>query len=299
MAGAPCAALAAIRCIGLHVLSHGGKMAREILSLIVGSAAPMPVQKVVILAGGLGTRLSEETELRPKPMIEIGGRPILWHIMKIYSRFGLNDFIICLGYKGYMIKEFFSNYHIHMADVTFDLLEHSTTVHRKRAEPWRVTLVETGDGTMTGGRLRRARDYIGDVPFCMTYGDGVADINLDRLIAGHEASGRLATLTAVQQPGRWGVLDLDEAEAVRSFREKPETDGSWINGGFMVLSPKVLNSIDGDETVFEQEPLMRLSAANQLGVFRHTGFWHAMDTLRDKRHLEQLWDTGTAPWKTW
>jgi glucose-1-phosphate cytidylyltransferase len=259
----------------------------------------MLVRKVVVLAGGLGTRLSEETELRPKPMIEIGGRPILWHIMKIYSRFGFTDFIICLGYKGYIIKEFFFNYHIHMADVTFDLLQASTIVHQRRAEPWRVTLVETGDATMTGGRLRRARDYIGDEPFCLTYGDGVADIDLDRLIACHEASGRLATLTAVQQPGRWGVLDLDERDAVRSFREKPETDGSWINGGFMVLSPKVLDYIDADDTVFEQEPLMRLGAADQLGVFRHTGFWYAMDTLRDKRHLEQLWSSGTAPWKTW
>jgi glucose-1-phosphate cytidylyltransferase len=255
--------------------------------------------KVVILAGGLGTRLSEETELRPKPMIEIGGRPILWHIMKIYSQFGLNDFIICLGYKGYLIKEFFANYHIHMADVTFDLLRHTTEVHRKRAEAWRVTLVETGDNTMTGGRLRRARDYIGDEPFCMTYGDGLADLDLGRLLQYHRAGGRLATLTAVQQPSRWGALDLDEANRVRSFREKADVDAGWINGGFMVLSPKIFDYIDGDDTVFEQGTLVRLSAGDQLGAFRHAGFWYAMDTLRDKRHLESLWVSGAAPWKTW
>jgi glucose-1-phosphate cytidylyltransferase len=259
----------------------------------------MPIRKVVILAGGFGSRFSEETELRPKPMIEIGGRPMLWHIMKIYSQFGLNDFIICLGYKGYVIKEFFFNYHIHMADVTFDLLQNSTTVHRKRAEPWRVTLVETGDNTMTGGRLKRARDYIGDEPFCMTYGDGLSNIDLSQLIQCHEAGDRLATLTAVQQPGRWGVLDIDEADGVRSFREKAGTDTGWINGGFMVLSPKVLDYVDGDATVFEQEPLIRLSTDNQLGVYRHDGFWYAMDTLRDKRHLEELWNGGAAPWKTW
>src|SRR5208282_5842447 len=228
------------------------------------------VRQAVILAGGLGTRLSEETELRPKPMIEIGGRPILWHIMKIYSQFGLNDFIICLGYKGYIIKEFFANYHLHMADVTFDLLQHSTTVHRKRAEAWRVTLVETGDDTMTGGRLGRAREYVGAEPFCMTYGDGLADLDLDRLLQYHRASGRLATLTAVQQPGRWGVLDLDEANRVRSFREKADGDAGWINGGFMVLSPKIFDYIDGDDTVFEQGTLVRLSAVDQLGAFRHT-----------------------------
>lgn len=259
----------------------------------------MAVRKVLILAGGLGSRLAEETDLRPKPMIEIAGRPIIWHIMKIYSRYGLNDFIICLGYKGYMIKEFFFNYHIHMADVTFDLMEHSTTVHRKRAEPWRVTLVETGDTTMTGGRLRHARDYIGEEPFCMTYGDGLANINLDALIRCHESSGKLATLTAVQPPGRWGVLDIDASGLVRSFREKPEADGNWVNGGFMVLSPKVLDYIEGDHTPFESDPLTKLSLDGQLSVFRHTGFWHAMDTLRDKRHLEELWNSGKAPWKIW
>jgi glucose-1-phosphate cytidylyltransferase len=264
-----------------------------------GNAIAMPSPKVVILAGGLGTRFSEETELRPKPMIEIGSRPILWHIMKIYSQFGLNDFIICVGYKGYVIKEFFANYHMHMADVTFDLLHHSTTFHRKRAEAWRVTLVETGEETMTGGRLRRARDYVGDEPFCMTYGDGLADLDLDRLLQCHRTSGRLATLTAVQQPGRWGVLDLDEASRVRSFREKADIDAGWINGGFMVLSPKIFDYIEGDDTVFEQDTLVRLSAEGQLGAFRHTGFWYAMDTLRDKRHLEGLWNSGAAPWKTW
>jgi glucose-1-phosphate cytidylyltransferase len=259
----------------------------------------MRVEKVVILAGGFGTRLSEETDLRPKPMVEIGGRPILWHIMKIYSKFGLNDFVICLGYKGYVIKEFFSNYHIHMADVTFDLSENSVTVHRKRAEPWRVTLAETGDATMTGGRLRRVREYVGDAPFCMTYGDGVADIDLDALIACHRGNGTLATITAVPPPGRFGVLDIDARGRVRSFREKPDTDGTWINGGFMVLSPRVLDYIDGDATPFEREPLANLARDGELGVYRHTGFWHAMDTLRDKRHLEELWSSGKAPWMMW
>jgi glucose-1-phosphate cytidylyltransferase len=259
----------------------------------------MHAGKVVILAGGLGSRLSEETDLRPKPMVEIGGRPILWHIMKIYSRYGLNDFVICLGYKGYVIKEFFFNYHIHMADVTFDLRDHSTIVHRKRAEPWRVTLVETGDVTMTGGRLKRAREYIGDAPFHMTYGDGVADIDLDALTLCHQRNGTLATITAVQPPGRFGVLDIDAAGRVGSFREKPQAEGGWINGGFMVLSPKVLDYIADDATPFESEPLSNLARDGQLGVYRHTGFWQAMDTLRDKRHLEELWGGGAAPWKTW
>jgi glucose-1-phosphate cytidylyltransferase len=259
----------------------------------------MRISKVVILAGGLGSRLSEETDVRPKPMVEVGGRPILWHIMKIYSEYGLNDFIVCLGYKGYVIKEFFFNYHIHMADVTFDLSGHSTIVHRKRAEPWRVTLVETGDAAMTGGRLLRARDYIGDEPFHMTYGDGLADIDLDALTACHKSNGTLATVTAVQPPGRFGALDMDSHGLVRSFREKPQTEGGWINGGFMVLAPKVLDYIAGDGTPFESEPLANLATDNQLGVYRHTGFWHAMDTLRDKRQLEELWSTGTAPWKSW
>jgi glucose-1-phosphate cytidylyltransferase len=219
--------------------------------------------------------------------------------MKIYSRYGLQDFVICLGYKGYVIKEFFLNYHLHMADVTFDLGRHSTVVHRQGAEPWRVTLIETGDGTMTGGRLRRARDHLGDQPFCMTYGDGVGDIDLDALIASHVRMQTLATITAVQPPGRYGVLDIDAAGLVRSFREKPEADGNWINGGFMVLSPKVLEYIEGDDTPFEREPLTNLAHDGQLGVYRHTGFWHAMDTLRDKRYLEELWGSGNAPWKTW
>jgi glucose-1-phosphate cytidylyltransferase len=259
----------------------------------------MRAGKVVILAGGLGSRLSEETDIRPKPMVEIGGRPILWHIMKIYSRYGLNDFVICLGYKGYVIKEFFFNYHIHMADVTFDLRDHSTVVHRKRAEPWRVTLVETGDATMTGGRLKRARDYLGDEPFYMTYGDGVADIDLEALAECHQRNGTLATITAVQPAGRFGVLDIAGDGRVTSFREKPQAEGGWINGGFMVLSPKVLDYIAGDATPFESEPLSNLAGDGQLGVYRHTGFWHAMDTLRDKRQLEELWAGGNAPWKTW
>jgi len=261
--------------------------------------AKMPGGKVVLLAGGLGSRLSEETDLRPKPMIEIGGWPIIWHIMKIYSRYGLDDFIICLGYKGYLIKEFFFNYHIHVADVTFDLQHHSTTVHRKRAEPWRVTLVETGDTTMTGGRLRRAREYIGDAPFCMTYGDGVADIDIDALLARHAKGGKLATITAVRPPGRFGSLDIDRGGSVRSFSEKTDGAGSWINGGFMVLSPKVLDYIDGDDTHFENEPLSQLSAQGQLDAYQHTGFWQPMDTLRDKRYLEDLWNSGQAPWKIW
>ena len=259
----------------------------------------MRIEKAVILAGGLGSRLSEETDVRPKPMVEIGGQPILWHIMKIYSRYGVNDFIICLGYKGYVIKEFFFNYHIHMADVTFDLEQHSTIVHRKRAEPWRVTLVETVAETMTGGRLVRARDYIGDEPFHMTYGDGVADIDIDALARSHAENGTLATVTAVQPPGRFGVLEVDPGGLVRSFREKPVADGAWINGGFMVLSPKVLDYIANEATPFESEPLAHLARDNQLGVYRHTGFWHPMDTLRDKRHLEDLWSSGTAPWKSW
>jgi glucose-1-phosphate cytidylyltransferase len=260
---------------------------------------PARIGKVVILAGGLGSRLSEETDVRPKPMVEICGRPILWHIMKIYSQYGLNEFVICLGYKGYVIKEFFSNYHIHMADATFTLHDRSVVVHRQRAEPWLVTLVETGEETMTGGRLRRARDYIGDDTFCMTYGDGVANIDIDALIACHHGNGTLATLTAVQPPGRFGALDIGNDGLVHSFREKPESSGNWINGGFMVLSPRVLDYIDGDATPFEDKPLAMLAADNQLGCYRHTGFWQPMDTLRDKRHLEELWVSGAAPWKVW
>lgn len=257
----------------------------------------MDIGKVVILAGGLGSRLAEETELRPKPLIEIGGRPILWHIMKIYSKFGLNDFLICLGYKGYMIKEYFANYDLHTSDVTFDLSNNTTTVHRRRAEPWRVTLVDTGDTTMTGGRIRRVREHIGDKNFCLTYGDGLAAIDLVELLRFHEKQGSLATITAVQPPGRFGAIEIDDTSRVQNFREKPQGDDTWINGGFLVLSPKVIDYIDGDETVFEQAPLQRLSAERQLAAYRHSGFWHPMDTLRDKRYLEELWASGRAPWR--
>jgi len=259
----------------------------------------MPVGKVVILAGGLGSRLAEETEIRPKPMVEIGGRPIIWHIMKIYSRFGLNDFVICLGYKGYLIKEFFSNYDLHMSDVTFDLSGNPTRIHQRRTEPWRVTLVDTGDTTMTGGRIRRVRDYIGEQDFCLTYGDGVADINIPALLSFHEKHGLPATMTAIQPPGRFGALEIGSNNKILRFREKPEGDGNWINGGFLVLSPKVIDYIKGDDTVFEEEPLQQLSTDGKLAAYRHHGFWAAMDTLRDKRHLEHLWTTGSAPWRTW
>jgi glucose-1-phosphate cytidylyltransferase len=253
--------------------------------------------KAVILAGGLGTRLSEETTLRPKPMIEVGGRPILWHILKIYSAHGINDFIICAGYKGYFIKEYFANYFLHMSDVTFDMNQNTMEVHHKKAEPWRVTIVDTGDETMTGGRIKRIAPYL-DGPFCCTYGDGLGDIDITRLIAFHQSSGRLATLTGVQPPGRFGAIQLDGDQVV-SFQEKPEGDGSWINGGFFVLEPEVLDFIAGDSTLWEREPLEQLAAAGQLGIFRHQGFWRPMDTLRDKTELENLWDARKAPWKVW
>ena len=259
----------------------------------------MPIRKVVILAGGLGSRLSEETSVKPKPMVEIGDKPILWHIMKIYSKFGINEFIICLGYKGYVIKEYFANYHLHMADTTFDFRNSTTVFHKSRAEPWKVTLVETGANTMTGGRLRRVRDFIGDEDFCMTYGDGVADIDIAALIARHKQNKTLATLTAVQPPGRFGMIDIGSDDLVNGFREKPESEGSSINGGFMVLSPKVLDYIDGDATSFEQEPLAKLARDRQLGYYRHGGFWRPMDTLRDKRDLEVMWHAREAPWKIW
>lgn len=259
----------------------------------------MDIGKVVILAGGLGTRLAEETEVRPKPMVEIGGRPIIWHIMKIYSAFGLNDFIICLGYKGYMIKEFFSNYNLHLADITIDLAANSTIVHHRRAEPWKITLVDTGDTSMTGGRIRRVRDYIGDKPFCLTYGDGVARIDIPALLKFHKNHGRAATITAVQPPGRFGALEIDGNDRVLSFQEKPHGDGQWINGGFMVLAPEVIDYIDGDSTILEQEPLHRLCSDGKLSAYRHTDFWQAMDTMRDKRHLEELWASGSAPWRIW
>lgn len=255
--------------------------------------------KAVILAGGLGTRISEETHLKPKPMIEIGGRPILWHIMKIYASHGVNDFIICCGYKGYVIKEYFANYFLHMSDVTFDMSSNRMEVHQKKAEPWRVTLVDTGEETMTGGRLRRVADYLRDEEaFCFTYGDGVSDINIAQLVDYHKAHGRLATVTAVQPPGRYGALER-QGDQVLGFTEKPRGDGGWINGGFFVLSPKVLSYIAGDETTWEAEPLARLAQDEQLNAFEHEGFWHPMDTLRDKNHLEALWQSGEAPWKQW
>lgn len=256
--------------------------------------------KAVILAGGLGTRISEETSTRPKPMIDIGGRPILWHIMKLYSHFGIQDFIICCGYKGYVIKEYFANYFLHMSDVTFDMSSNSMQVHQRNAEPWKVTLVDTGEQSMTGGRLKRVASYLeGDSEFCFTYGDGVADINLHQLIEFHRSHGKLATLTATLPPGRFGALDLMPDGAVRSFQEKPKGEGGYINGGFFVLSPKVIDYIDDDTSIWERQPLERLAQNGQLCAFRHSGFWQPMDTLREKNHLEELWAKGKAPWKLW
>ncbi len=251
--------------------------------------------KLVLLAGGFGTRISEETELKPKPMIEIGGKPILWHIMKIYSAHGINEFIICLGYKGYSIKEYFANYFLHMSDVTFDMENNQMHVHQKKAEPWKVTLIDTGENTMTGGRLKRVRDYVGDEDFCFTYGDGVSDVNITQAIALHKAQGKLATLTAVKPAGRFGALEL-KAHEVISFKEKPT---EWINGGFFVLSPKVFDYIEGDQTTWEQEPMNRISEENQMTAYLHEGFWQPMDTLREKKLLEALWQEGRAPWKIW
>jgi glucose-1-phosphate cytidylyltransferase len=255
--------------------------------------------KAVILAGGLGTRLSEETSTRPKPMVEIGGKPILWHIMKMYSAHGINDFIICCGYKGYVIKEYFANYFLHMSDVTFNMRDNTMQVHDKRAEAWSVTLVDTGDDSMTGGRLRRVADYVkDDESFCFTYGDGVGDIDISASIAFHKQHGKSATLTATYPPGRFGALDIRQGH-VLSFKEKPKGDGAMINGGFFVLNPEVLDYIADDSSVWEQEPLMNLAAENRLMAFEHQGFWQPMDTLRDKHHLEELWASGKAPWKTW
>lgn len=255
--------------------------------------------KAVILAGGLGTRISEETSVKPKPMIDIGGRPILWHIMKIYSNFGINDFIVCCGYKGYVIKEYFANYFLHMSDVTFDMQKNIMHVHQQNAEPWNVTLVDTGDDSMTGGRLKRIHNYIKDEEaFCFTYGDGVANININELVNFHRAHGRLATVTAVQPPGRYGALDLD-IDIVRGFIEKPKGDGGWINGGFFVLSPKCLDFISSDATIWESEPLTKVAGLGELRAFHHDGFWQPMDTLRDKTYLEELWSGGEAPWKVW
>ena len=255
--------------------------------------------KAIILAGGLGTRITEETHLKPKPMIEIGGKPILWHIMKIYSAHGINDFIVCLGYKGYVIKEYFANYFLHMSDVTFDMKNNQMKVHEQKAEPWTVTLVDTGESTQTGGRLRKIRQYLtNDEAFCFTYGDGVADVDVTQEIAFHKASGKLATICAVQPPGRYGAL-VRENQLVTGFQEKPLGDGGWINGGFFVLQPEVIDLIDDDLTIWEREPLETLANNKQLQAFEHKGFWQPMDTLRDKIYLEELWQTGKAPWKTW
>ncbi len=255
--------------------------------------------KAVILAGGLGTRISEETHLKPKPMIEIGGRPILWHIMKMYSAHGVNDFVICCGYKGYVIKEYFANYFLHMSDVTFDMSHNKMEVHEQKAEPWRVTLVDTGDETLTGGRLRRVKDYVQDEEgFCFTYGDGVSDVDISAEIRFHKSHGKQATVCAVQPPGRYGALEL-AGKAVRGFAEKPRGDGGLINGGFFVLSPQVLDLIDGDKSTWEASPLETLARQGELMAFEHDGFWQPMDTLRDKNHLEELWASGKAPWKQW
>lgn len=255
--------------------------------------------KAVILAGGLGTRLSEETALRPKPMVEIGGKPILWHIMKMYSHHGINDFIICCGYKGYVIKEYFANYFLHMSDVTFDMKHNRMEVHSKRAEPWSVTLVDTGDESLTGGRLLRVAKYVeNEDAFCFTYGDGVGDMDIADSIAFHKSHGKAATLTATLPPGRFGALDIQRKQ-VMSFREKPKGDGAMINGGFFVLSPKVLSYVKDDATIWEQQPLMGLAEDGQLMAYEHEGFWQPMDTLRDKHHLEDLWASGKAPWKKW
>ena len=254
--------------------------------------------KTVILAGGLGTRISEETHLRPKPMIEIGGYPILWHIMKIYSAHGVHDFIICLGYKGYVVKEYFSNYFLHMSDVTFDLADNKMEVHQRNAEPWRVTLIDTGEQTMTGGRLRQVRQYLDDEDFCFTYGDGLGAVNIRKLIEFHREQETLATVTAVQPPGRFGALDLEQNKIIR-FEEKPYDDGSWVSGGFFVLSPKVMDYIEGDQTTWEKGPIENLAKDGQLAAYRHNGFWKPMDTQRDKVYLEELWSSGKAPWKIW
>jgi len=254
--------------------------------------------KVVILAGGLGTRISEETLVRPKPMVDLGGRPLLWHIMKTYAAHGLVEFIICCGYKGYMIKEYFANYALHLSDVTIDLGKNNIVVHQSSVEPWRVTLVDTGDLTMTGGRLKRVAHYIGDEDFCFTYGDGVSDVNVSELIEFHRTRGTLATVTAVQPPGRFGALQLDQQKIV-AFNEKPKGDDAWVNGGYFVLSSKVIDYISGDESVWEREPLERIASEGNLSAYLHRGFWQPMDTLRDKVALEELWNSGNAPWKVW
>jgi glucose-1-phosphate cytidylyltransferase len=254
--------------------------------------------KAVILAGGLGTRISEETTNRPKPMVELGGRPVLWHIMKTYAAHGINDFIVCCGYKGYVIKEYFANYALHASDITFDMRDRTMQVHSTAAEPWTVTLVDTGEATMTGGRLLRVRKYLGDEPFCFTYGDGLSDVDIRAVIDHHLRSGALATMTTVQPPGRFGAIRFDEKKII-GFDEKPQGDGAWINGGYFVLSSGVFAYLEGDETVWERQPLERLAAEGKLSAFVHRGFWQPMDTLRDKQQLEELWSSGAAPWKVW
>jgi glucose-1-phosphate cytidylyltransferase len=254
--------------------------------------------KAVILAGGLGTRISEETLVRPKPMIDLGGRPVLWHIMKIYSAYGVNDFIVCCGYKGYMIKEYFANYALHLSDITIDLQANSVDVHQSNVEPWRITLVDTGDQTMTGGRLKRVRKYLDDEDFCFTYGDGLSNVDISELVAFHKSNGTLATVTAVQPPGRFGHLKLDQ-QKITDFNEKPEGDGAWISAGYFVLSPKAIDYIDGDQTAWERAPMERLAREGNLSAYLHRGFWQPMDTLRDKIALEELWNANKAPWKVW
>ena len=256
--------------------------------------------KAVILAGGYGTRISEESSIRPKPMVEIGEKPILWHIMKIYSAHGINNFIVCCGYKGYMIKEYFSNYFLHMSDVTFDMKNNCMEVHQNNVEPWKVTLVDTGERTMTGGRIKRVKDYIDNGTFCLTYGDGVSDVNIANLLQFHRDQNAIVTLTAVQAPGRFGAIRLEKNQTkISSFREKPLGDGAWINGGFFICEPRVIDYIRDDSTVWEQEPLQRLAQEGKLAAFKHEGFWHPMDTLRDKNVLEELWQSEKAPWKVW
>ena len=254
--------------------------------------------KAVLLAGGLGTRISEETHLKPKPMVEIGSRPILWHVMKIYSHYGINEFIICAGYRGYVIKEYFANYFLHMSDVTFDMNSNSMEVHKKRSEPWKVTIVDTGEDTMTGGRLKRVEEYLKDETFCFTYGDGVGDVNVKEAIKLHRKNKSEATLTAVQPPGRYGALGIKE-NYVTQFQEKPEGDGAWVNGGFFVLEPSAIEYIADDTISWERYPLEQLAKEKELGVYKHYGFWRPMDTLRDKNQLEELWESGRAPWKVW
>jgi len=255
--------------------------------------------KVVILAGGLGTRLSEETVLRPKPMVEIGGMPILWHIMKIYSSHGFTDFVVCLGYKGYVVKEYFANYFLHKSDVTIDMSDNSIKVHDSQAEPWKITLVDTGNDSMTGGRIKRVQPHVGNEPFMLTYGDGVSDINISALVKFHESHGKLCTVTSVQPSGRFGALNLTDDQTVQSFLEKPKGDGAWINGGFFVCQPEVFNYIDGDSTIFEKQPMERIAADGEMKAFNHTGFWKPMDTIRDKHELEEDWQQNKAKWKTW